>query len=62
MAAPLWLARTRLDLSRVLLEQRAEGDEAAQLLEQAARTAAELGCSSVQRRSEELLARVREPA
>jgi class 3 adenylate cyclase/tetratricopeptide (TPR) repeat protein len=62
MAAPLWLARTRLDLSRVLLEQRAEGDEPAQLLEQAARTAAELGCSSVQRRSEELLARVREPA
>jgi hypothetical protein len=62
MAAPLWLARTRLDLARVLLEHRAEGDEAARLLEQAARTAGELGCSSVQRRSEELLARVREPA
>jgi tetratricopeptide (TPR) repeat protein len=62
MGAPLWRARARLDLARVLLERRADSDEATQLLEQAARTAAELGCASVQRRSEELLARVRELA
>jgi hypothetical protein len=46
----------------VLLERGVDSEEATQLLEQAARTAAELGCASVQRRSEELLARVREPA
>jgi class 3 adenylate cyclase/tetratricopeptide (TPR) repeat protein len=62
MGAPLWRARTRLDLARVLLERGVDSEEATQLLEQAARTAAELGCASVQRRSEELLARVREPA
>jgi class 3 adenylate cyclase/tetratricopeptide (TPR) repeat protein len=62
MAAPLWLARTRLDLARLLLERGTDGDEAAQLLEQAAETARELGCASVERRSVALLARVREPA
>lgn len=62
IAAPLWLARTRLDLARVLLEPGGDSEEAAQLLEQASRTAAELGCASVQHRSRELLARVREPA
>jgi tetratricopeptide (TPR) repeat protein len=62
MAAPLWLARTRLDLARVLLERQGDSEEAAGLLEQAARTAAELGCASVERRSRELLMRVREPA
>jgi hypothetical protein len=62
MAAPLWLARTRLDLARVLLEGQGDSEEAAALLDQATRTAAELGCVSVERRSRELLARVREPA
>ncbi len=62
MAAPVWLARTRVDLARVLLERRGDSEEAAQLLDQAARTAAELGCASLHRRSQELLARVREPA
>lgn len=62
MAAPIWLARTRLDLARVLLERGSDTGEAAQLLEQAGRTAADLGCASIQRRSAELLARVREPA
>ncbi len=62
MAAPLWLARTRLDLARVLLERRADGGEPAELLGQAARTARELGCASVARRSAELLTRVHEPA
>jgi tetratricopeptide (TPR) repeat protein len=58
MAAPLWLARTRLDLARVLLERAADSSEAAELLEQAGRTARELGCASVERRSVELLARL----
>jgi hypothetical protein len=62
MAAPLWLARTRLDLARVLLERGVDSDEPAQMLEQAERTARELGCASVARRSAELLVRVREPA
>jgi tetratricopeptide (TPR) repeat protein len=62
MAAPLWLARTRLDLARVLVERGTDSDEASQLLEQAALTARELGCASVQRRSEDMLVRVREAA
>jgi tetratricopeptide (TPR) repeat protein len=62
MVAPLWLARTRLDLARVLLERGDDSDEAERLLEQAGRTASELGCTSVERRSAQLLARVREPA
>jgi tetratricopeptide (TPR) repeat protein len=62
MAAPLWLARTRLDLAQVLLERGGDSEEAAQLLEQAALTASELGCASVARRSADLLTRVREPA
>jgi hypothetical protein len=62
MAAPLWLARTRLDLAGVLLERGADSSEAAQLLDHAGRTARELGCASVERRSAELLARVRELA
>jgi tetratricopeptide (TPR) repeat protein len=65
MAAPLWRARTRLDLARVLLERGTEGGDGAEaeaLLDQALRTADELGSASVRRRSAELLARVREPA
>jgi class 3 adenylate cyclase len=62
MAAPLWLARTRLDLARVLLDRRAGASEAEQLLEQAVQTARELGSASVERRGAALLARVREPA
>jgi tetratricopeptide (TPR) repeat protein len=62
MGAPIWLARTRLDLARVLLERDRDGPRAMDLLDQARRTAHDLGCLSIERQATERLEHAREPA
>jgi class 3 adenylate cyclase/tetratricopeptide (TPR) repeat protein len=52
MGAPVWLARTRLDLGRLLREHgRGDRDEARWLAEQAMATARNLGCLTIERRA-----------
>jgi tetratricopeptide (TPR) repeat protein len=55
MGAPVWLARSRLDLARVLIKGGNQVDRAIALLEQALRTARDLGCAGVERQASELL-------
>lgn len=55
MGAPVWLARTRLDLSKVLIRDAARRERASALLEQALRTARDLGCAGIERQAAELL-------
>ena len=57
IAAPGWLASTRLERGRMLLTRRGPGDaeQARQLLSQAIGTARELGLSQVDRRAVDLL-------
>jgi len=56
MGAPIWLARTNLDLASLLLEVApSERDEPRRLLEQAAATARDLGCLTLEHRSSVLL-------
>ena len=55
MGAPIWLARTRLDLARVLRPGRREERERRWLLEQAMSTARELGCATIERRAAALI-------
>jgi class 3 adenylate cyclase len=60
MGAPIWLARTRLDLASLLLaEQASRPDEPRQLLEHVVATARDLGCVTLEQRAvqslEELL-------
>ena len=58
IGAPLWLARTQVDLSRVLIERGPSRAEASALLGQSLRTARELGCAGTERRAAKLLARL----
>jgi hypothetical protein len=60
MGAPIWLARTRLDLANVLLQSGSGAERAQLLLEQAIGTARDLGCAGIEREAVELLERVRE--
>ena len=55
--APTWLARTRLEWARMLLDRRGAGDaeRARELLAQALTTARELGLGNVERRAAALL-------
>jgi hypothetical protein len=54
IGAPIWLARTRVDLASLLAGR---GDRGARtLLEQALATARDLGCAGIERRATELLA------
>jgi class 3 adenylate cyclase len=62
MGAPIWLARNRVDLARVLLARGVEPDRSQRLLEQALGTARDLGCAGIERLAVELLERVEEPA
>ena len=55
MDAPIWLARTQLDLARLLLERRRDTARAAELLQHANGTARELGCASIERQTIALL-------
>jgi tetratricopeptide (TPR) repeat protein len=57
IGAPTWLARTRLESARMLLDRRGEGDaeRAHDLLGQAVATARDLGLSNVERRAVALL-------
>jgi tetratricopeptide (TPR) repeat protein len=55
MYAPVWLARTRLDLAGLLLERGSDADRAQMLLEQAIGTAQDLGCAGIERRAVALL-------
>ena len=57
IGAPVWLARTRLDLGQALLERArgSDADRARRLLEQALTGAERFGCASVARRSAALL-------
>ncbi|HEY1508721.1 MAG TPA: AAA family ATPase [Solirubrobacteraceae bacterium] len=55
MYAPVWLARTRLDLAGLLLELGTDADRAQTLLEQAIGTAQDLGCAGIERRAVALL-------
>jgi DNA-binding SARP family transcriptional activator len=62
MGAPIWLARTRLDLGQLLLERGRDTTHAAMLLGQARRTAHNLGCASIERQASILLEDLRQPA
>jgi class 3 adenylate cyclase/tetratricopeptide (TPR) repeat protein len=62
MGTPIWLARTRLDLARLVLERGGDPARAADLLELAAATARDLGCRSIKRQAAGLLEQAREPA
>ncbi|MBV8940240.1 MAG: hypothetical protein JO240_00740 [Solirubrobacterales bacterium] len=62
MGAPIWLARTRVDLARLLLERGGDGARATALLEQARGTARDLGCASIERQANALLEPAGEPA
>jgi hypothetical protein len=62
MGAPIWLARTRLDLARVLRAKDEASGRSEELLEQALGTAQDLGCLAIERQATELLGRVGEPA
>jgi class 3 adenylate cyclase len=58
IGAPIWLARTRVDLARVLLDRGGAAAQADTLLRQALGTAADLGCDGIARHAAELLATV----
>ena len=62
MYAPVWLARTRVDLADVLLERGVDVPRAQRLLEQAIGTARDLGCAGIERRAVALLGQTREVA
>jgi tetratricopeptide (TPR) repeat protein len=62
MYAPVWLARTRVDLADLLLECGADVPRAQRLLEQAIGTARDLGCAGIERRAVALLSQTRELA
>jgi class 3 adenylate cyclase/tetratricopeptide (TPR) repeat protein len=62
MGAPIWLARTRVDLARLLLARGGEPERAQGLLEQALGTARDLGCAGIERHATRLRQRVQEPA
>ena len=51
MGAPIWLARTRLDIARLLLERGGEPARAARLLDQTLGTARDLGCGGIERQA-----------
>jgi ATP/maltotriose-dependent transcriptional regulator MalT len=55
MYAPVWLARTRVDLADLLIERGEDVERAAGLLEQALGTARDLGCVGIERRAVALL-------
>jgi DNA-binding SARP family transcriptional activator/tetratricopeptide (TPR) repeat protein len=55
MGAPIWLARTRLDLGRLLLERGQDTLRAGELLGQARASARDLGCASIERQAGALL-------
>jgi class 3 adenylate cyclase/tetratricopeptide (TPR) repeat protein len=62
MGAPIWLARTRLDLARLLLTRGDEPLRVQGLLEQALGTARDLGCAGIEDQALKLLQRVVQPA
>jgi tetratricopeptide (TPR) repeat protein len=62
MYAPVWLARTRVDLADLLLGCGADVPRAQRLLEQAIGTARDLGCAGIERRAVALLSQTRELA
>jgi hypothetical protein len=55
MYAPVWLARTRVDLADLLLGRGDDAGRAQVLLEQALGTARDLGCAGIERRAVGLL-------
>jgi class 3 adenylate cyclase len=55
MGAPIWLARTRVDLARVLLERGDPDGRAESLLHRALSTAVDLGCGGIERQAAGLL-------
>jgi class 3 adenylate cyclase/tetratricopeptide (TPR) repeat protein len=59
IGAPIWLARTRVDLARVLLELGAPVERPETLLQQALGTAVDLGCAGIERQATALLVSVR---
>jgi DNA-binding SARP family transcriptional activator len=63
IGAATWLARTRLEWARMLLERRRQGDveRARELLGPALTTAAELGASGIERQAAQLLATMKDP-
>jgi predicted trehalose synthase len=58
IGAPIWLARTRVDLARVLLDREGPAARAETLLRQTLGTAIDLGCAGIERRAAELLVSV----
>ncbi|HYZ80266.1 MAG TPA: AAA family ATPase [Solirubrobacteraceae bacterium] len=62
MYAPVWLARTRVDLADLLIERGADTGRAQMLLEKAIGTARDLGCAGIERRAVALLGQTRELA
>jgi class 3 adenylate cyclase/tetratricopeptide (TPR) repeat protein len=62
MYAPIWLARTRVDLAELLLERGTDTERAQVLLDQANATARDLGCAGIERRAVALLGQTRELA
>jgi class 3 adenylate cyclase len=55
IGAPIWLARTRVDLARVVLDRGGSAARAQTLLRQALGTAADLGCDGIARQAAALL-------
>jgi hypothetical protein len=55
MGAPIWLARTRVDLALVLLERDDPDGRAESLLHRALSTAVDLGCAGIERQAAGLL-------
>jgi class 3 adenylate cyclase len=55
VGAPIWLARTRLDLARLKLARDGGDQETASLAEQALATAKDLGCGEIERAATALL-------
>ncbi len=62
MGAPIWLARTRLDIARLLVERGGEPARAARLLDQTLGTARDLGCAGIERQALEVLQRIESEA
>ena len=62
MGAPIWLARTRLDIARLLVARGGEPARASRLLHQALGTARDLGCTGIERQALELLQRLESEA
>jgi class 3 adenylate cyclase/tetratricopeptide (TPR) repeat protein len=60
IGAPIWLARTRVDLAHLLAVSTDEAERARTLVEQALATARDLGCAGIERRAAELLATLEE--